>query len=660
MMAQPQCGIRSGSKRLKILLALALLFTFSCAAARPWPAQMQEAARAIRYAISLPAPQTQMVEISMLVPEVTGDALKVAMPVWRPGRYQVLDLAGGVRDIRAVDAATNEPLPIEKLEKSIWRVQVRDGVDSVRIDYRVYCNSLGDRTRHVDATHAFLSGAAVFMYVPERRSERLYITIDAPREWQVASGLEPVTPGPGHTLTAPNYDVLVDSPIEIGLHDRIDFDVGGRPHEIIIWGDGGDYDRDRLVEDFTKIVATQLAIWGGDLPYQRYVFIVHAGRGAGGGTEHLNSTVMQTSREALAGSAERSNEGYRRFLGLVSHEFFHTWNVKQLRPAGIHPYDYQRENYTDLLWFAEGTTSYYDDLTLARAGIIDERRYFDILAGMIDSDRRRPGSLVQSLAESSFDAWIKFNRSTPDDVNSTVSFYDKGALVSLALDMAIRARTENAASLDDVLRELYAAFPLEGSGFTSDDLVQTIEGLTESDFVDWFATFVDGAEPVDYEAALATIGLDLYFDADDEDSDDSPDGGPDDRGEEGPDSEDHEAQPDVTVPLRATIGINLSGKIVRSVLSSGPAYDAGIIAGDELIAIDDRRIESAADIDEVIEGLKLGDVVELSFFRHGVLHQIEIALGGEPAGEWKIRRVDEPTELQMTAYESWIGQKWPE
>jgi len=648
-----------------LIALLALGATVSCAASRFSPAPLQDDGDPIRYTISLPAPQTQMLDASMMVPNVTGDSLEIAMPVWRPGRYVVLDPAGTVREVRAFAGEGNE-LPIHKIEKSIWRVDTRGGTESttesIRIDYRIYANSLADRTRHVDDTHAFLSGAAVFMYVPERRAERILVKVDAPEGWEIASGLEMLLTAPD-TLVAANYDVLVDSPIEIGLHDRIEFFVEDKYHEIIIWGDPGTYDSGRLIEDFTKIIETQKSIWG-DLPYERYVFIIHAGRGASGGTEHLNSTVMQTSRAALEGSREKNDDAYRRFLGLVSHEFFHTWNVKQLRPAGIHPYDYQRENYTDLLWVAEGTTSYYDDLTLARADLIDEKRYFDVLAGMIDSDRRRPGSLVQSLADSSFDAWIKFNKSTPDDVNSTVSFYDKGALVSLALDMEIRARTENTIALDDVLRAMYEQFPLNGPGYTSADLIDTIESLTESEFDAWFAAHVDGSNPIDYESALLTVGLELYFDAEsDDEGDDEANDAPEDaesgdRRAEGPGE--NEVVEHQRIPLRATLGINLNGNVVRSVPSSGPAYAAGIVAGDELIAINTRRIQSADDLNNVLDDLDPGEVVKLSFFRHGVLHELQITLGSEPDGEWKIRRVKEPSDAQKSAYESWLWQTWPE
>ena len=309
-------------------------------------------AGSVSYEISLPAPQTQMVEMTLHVDEVDGATLDLALPTWRPGYYSIIDPAGSVREVRAFDDR-DRPLAIEKVRKSAWRITT-GGAETVRVAYRVYCNSLDDRTRHVDDTHAFLSGSSVFLYPPKRRDDPITVSITAPAHWRVATGLEPV-PGARRTFEAASYDVLVDSPFEIGVHDLLEFDVDGVPHEIAIWGDA-EYDAETLERDFATIVRAQTAVFG-MTPYERYVFLVHVAPGIGGGTEHLNSTIMQT-RPGTFDDEDR----YERFLGLVSHEMFHTWNVKQLRPAGLAPYDYDRENYTSLLWVAEGTTSYYDDL----------------------------------------------------------------------------------------------------------------------------------------------------------------------------------------------------------------------------------------------------------------------------------------------------------
>src|ERR1041385_2667007 len=411
----------------------------------------------IEYTVSLNAPQTQMVDVRMVIRKLTGRTLDVAMPVWRPGRYEVFNPAGGVRDVRA-ETVVGGPLPIGKTDKTTWHITT-GGAEEVTVTYRVYANSLGDRMRHVDDTHAFLSGAAVFFHVPDRLKDAVVVNIEAPSSWKIATGLECV-PGNPRKLVAPNYDVLVDSPLETGLHDLLEFEVNGKPHQIAIWG-GARYDPVRLKDDFAKIIKSQASLFG-DMPYRRYVFLIHVGPDASGGTEHLNSTIIQRPRASL-----EDPEAYKTFLGTVSHEFFHTWNVKQFRPAGMHPYDYMRENYTDLLWVAEGTTSYYADLTNARVGLKEPNEYLGNLSDAIHAMRNRPGTRVQSLAESSFDAWIKFSRSMPDDANFTVSFYDLGALASLHMDMELRRRTRNRVSLDDLMREMYRRFPLSGNGYTT-------------------------------------------------------------------------------------------------------------------------------------------------------------------------------------------------
>ncbi len=614
----------------------------------------------IVYTVSLPAPQTQMVDLSIRVPNVTSQTIDFALPVWRPGRYDVLDPAGTVREVRAT-SDSGRSLAIEKIDKSTWRVTTQ-GESTVRVDYRIYANSLGDRTRHVDDTHAFLSGSTVFLYVPDRVQDPIRVMIDAPPDWKIAGGLEHL-PGDDHTLIAPNYDVLVDSPIEIGLHDRLEFEVDGTPHEIVIWGHA-DYDAEELTRDFAKIVASQTSIFG-EMPYERYVFLIHVGAGMGGGTEHLTSTIMQTRRASL-----EDKKSYKRFLGLVSHEFFHAWNVKQLRPAGIQPYDYAKENYTKLLWVSEGTTSYYTGLTLARTELTKLKDYFKSLADSIGSLRNLPGAKIQSLEASSFDAWIKFNHSTPDSTNSTVSFYSKGSLISLMIDMELRARTDNDISLDDLMKTMYERYPLGGGGFTPDDLVNVASELSGSDFNPFFASYVSGTDDPDFEAALKTVGLELKFKPspkkEDDDDDDDDDNGEDDNGEDEGDeeqAEDEDADSPREPKMKAYLGMRLSsagGKTtVRNVLSDGPAYAGGVINGDEILAMNGRRLASG-DLDKRLKKMEPGDAITLYIMRRDELKIIELTLAGKPDGKWTLQRVKEPTDQQKATYESWLQQDWPE
>lgn len=624
----------------------------ACAAATP----------PVEYTVALHEPSTQMVEMAITVPLVHDDSLEFVLPVWRPGRYTILDPSSGVREVCASNPTTGAALPIEKIRKNAWRVQT-NGAATVRVDYRVYANSLGDRTRHVDDTHAFLSPSTVFLYVPQRRADPLVVHVEASAEWDIATGLE-TSANDARSVVAPNYDVLVDSPLEIGIHKRLNFDVDGTPHEIILWGDEDiDYDEAKMTKDLADIVRADRDIFG-DLPYQRYVFLTHVGRGGGGGTEHLNSTIMQTSRRSF-----ESDGGYGGFLGLVAHEFFHTWNVKQLRPAGIDPYDYERENYTPLLWVAEGTTSYYGPLTLVRIGTTQPADYLKDISRSIDSLRRKPGRLLKSPEQASFDAWIEYGRSTPDDVNSTVSFYTSGAMASLALDLTVRKRSGGNASLDDVMRTMYQRFPLSGGGYTRDDLQRTINEVSGSDFTDFFNRYIRGTEDFDFESVADVCGLEFVFVPSKHDEqtsradDDSTSRAREEAGSASDDTDasnstDADSDANAPIPLKAYLGLNLSGTRVSSLLSDGPAYASGLMVGDELAAVDGKRLVSQGDLDQRVEALKPEDAIRLSYFRRDELRELTITLAGTPDGQWTLRRVKEPTDEQKAQYADWLGQEW--
>ncbi len=595
----------------------------------------------VEYVVHLDRPQTQTLRVELILRDVERGVVELVMPTWRPGRYFIHDPSGTVRWFRATDGS-GEPLGWEKVRKNHWRVTT-GGAGEVRAEYELYANSINDRTRHVDETHAFLSGSSVFLFDPERRAESATVRIEAPDGWRVGTGLEPAGDDP-RVLLAPDYDILVDSPIEVGEQEVIGFDVLGVPHEIVIWGEWR-WEGDRLVEDFSKIVEEQAAIFGG-LPYERYVFLVHVGDGLGGGTEHYNSTIMQT-RPSSFESADR----YEGFLGLVSHEFFHTWNVKRLRPAGINPYDYDRENYTKLLWVAEGTTSYYDDLTLVRTGQIDVGEYLDRVGGSMSSLSRQVGRHAQSLEESSFDAWVKFTKRTPDYGNIGISFYQKGALVSLLLDLELRRRTGGEATLDDVMRSLFERFPLEGPGFTPEDLISVVEELSGSDFGAFFEGYVAGTAELDYADVLDMVGLELTF---------KPNADPwvpaieSDDDEEG----DDDAQGGDEYRERPALGLSLNGSgIVRSVREDGPAFGAGIIEGDELLAIDGERV-AGSDARGPLRDAEPGDEVTLLIARRGRVFERTVTLGAEPDGKWVLSKIDEPTGEQEEAFEAWLHQPW--
>ena len=581
------------------------------------PASRAAAAR-VEYEVSLERAHSQLVDIVATFPTDGAPTLDLRLPTWRPGRYEILDPSGTVVALAAADDA-GRALPVCKVDKATWRVET-NGCAEVRATYSVYANSLRDRTRHADDTHAFLSGSTVFLYSDGERGSALRVRVDAPDGWHVATGLAP-DPAIPEAWVAPGYDVLVDSPLEIGEHFLTGFDVDGTPHEIAIWGPV-EPDGEGLCRDFGAIVRAQRDIFegeGGALPYGRYVFLIHAQPGIGGGTEHMNSTIMQTRPASF-----ESESAYAGFLGLVSHEMFHTWNVKRLRPAGLVPYDYQHENYTDLLWVAEGTTTYYSGVTLVRAGLLDPDKYLAQLSGTISSELRRPGSAVQSLADSSFDAWVKFNKSTPNDVNTTVSFYSKGALVSLMLDMEIRRRTENAITLDHVLRDLYQKHPLAAGGFTTWDMLESLRRLSGAGFEDFFAAYVTGTEPLDLASALRVAGIDLR-------AKDPPKG--------------------------SYLGLSMAGKTVRGVRADGPAFSAGVQTDDVLDTVNAERFEGS--LDDLLKGMAPGTTLLLGLERRGEAREIEVTTVPPPIERWTLERVAEPTALQRSVQESWLGQPWP-
>ena len=572
--------------------------------------------RPIEYLVSLNEPQTQTFTVTMLLRNVASRTLEVALPVWRQGKYAVINPVSSIRGVSAT-TASNHPLEIHKIDKTTWQIQT-DGAPEVVIRYTVYANSLNDRTRHVDDTHAYLSGATVFLYVPSRRRDSVLVRLEAPAGWRVASGLDHA-PGEPRTLLASDYDTLIDSPIEIGDHELVTFDVDGKRHDVAVWG-GIPFDSERLENDFTKIIQAEAAIFGG-LPYDRYVFIVHVAQGIGGGTEHLNSTVIQMSAAVFENDVH-----YRNLLSLAAHEMFHTWNVKRLRPSALRNINLAGENYTDLLWFCEGTTSYYDELIVVRAGLQPEEAYLKSLAESIYQYRARPGALVQSVSESSFDAWVKFNNPNADEINATVSYYDSGALASLLLDFEIRRRTRNRASFDTLLRAMYEAFPASGPGYTSSDLVQMLNRLTDSEFDEFFDKYIYGATRYPFEVAFEVVGLQMI---------------------------------PIDPAPKAYSGLFLQeeGGVcrVRSVLSDGPAYIAGVNAGDEVVVLNGRRFK-AGEINAYIErALSPGDSVWLQLLRRNRLRRIEFRLGTKPNSRWELQKVAAPSPEQRAAYESWLG-----
>ncbi len=546
------------------------------------------------YRVDLSERHVQQVTIEARFTEVTGETLNFHLPVWRSGLYLVLDFVGTLSGLEVSDG-NGRALPFEQTAKSSWQVQrPNSGSGDVLVRYRLFADSLSDRTRHVDAEHAFLNPAAVFVYADDYRDEPITVTIDLPTDWRAASGMEQPAPG---RFVAPHYDRLVDSPIEAGGFDLVTFEAGGMTIDFLIEGTW-DGDEERLAHDIGAIVESTVSIFesaGRPLPTDRYLFMLNSGPGLGGGTEYYNSTVVHTDPRAFW-----DEERWQGFLGLMAHEFFHTWNVKRFRPADIDRYDYQNVNYTELLWVAEGLTSYYDQLIPVRAGLVSVDDYRQQLADSIGSVIDNPGYGQDTLAHASFEAWTKgYHRGAdraPDKPNRTISFYSQGGVLGLVLDLEIRRASNGQRSLDTVMSALYDDFPLGEGGFTYADFRDRLAAAGGNGLAEKLDTWVYGTEPMPVAEALASVGWLL-------------------------------AREDVSdAPVQVSLGATVSGNppTVRYARLDSAAWQAGVNAGDELLAIDGRRISGG--LNTLLRRYKPGDTIELTLFRDGLLETLHVTL----------------------------------
>jgi predicted metalloprotease with PDZ domain len=434
-------------------------------------------------------------------------------------------------------------------------------------------------------------------------------------KWKIATGL-PKVADQANTFRAANYDILYDSPFEVSDFKEVDFTVEGKPHRIVFSGDGN-YDMQKTAADVAKIVDEAYKIFG-EFGYDNYTFIVNL-RG-GGGLEHLNSTALQYDRFGF-----KPESRYKNFLALAAHEYFHNFNVKRIRPDALGPFDYENENYTRMLWVAEGGTEYYANLLLRRAGFLTDKEYLEEKAGAISALQRTPGRLETSLEDASFDAWIKYYRQDENSVNNQISYYDKGEIVNMLLDVTIRESSGGKKSLDDVMRYLWNEYFKKGRNYGPQDYQKAAELMAGRGLDDFFSKYVRGVAEIDYNAIFNPIGLELKSE--------EPDAG------------------------MAYIGANLvedNGRLtVRSVPAGSPAYDQGINAGDQIVAIDGYRA-SQARLQQYLADRKPGDKVRLSIFRTDRLRDIDLTLGNNTRQTFSFAPVASPTEQQRRLYREWM------
>lgn len=539
----------------------------------------------ITYRVDVDEPHAHQFRVTLELPQPAAEQ-RLSLPVWIPGSYMVREFGRHVSQLHARQGTCE--LPLEQLDKTTWRVRC-SGRAALTLSYRVYAFDTSVRTAFLDTQRGFFNGTSLFLRAEGREREPHCVRIGTlPKGWDVATAMPAAGKG---RYQAADYDELVDHPFELGRFWRGRFEAAGVPHEFVVAGALPSFDGDRLLADAQRICETQIAFWhgpragskaGGRAPFERYVFMLNAVEDAYGGLEHRASTALIFPRRDLPRRHQKAQtDGHVRLLGLISHEYFHTWNVKRLKPAEFAALDYTRENYTRLLWFFEGFTSYYDDLFLVRSGLIDEARYLKLVGTTLAGVLGTPGRQVQSVAQSSFDAWVKYYRADENTPNATVSYYTKGSLVALALDLTLRSLKRG--SLDELMRRLWSRSgggPVDEAGILSE-----LEALGGRQTALALRQWVHGTDDLPLAPLLQRMGVALR----------------------------EEAAPG----LAAELGLKLSegpvsGVQVKSVLRGSAAERAGVSPGDELLAVNGWRVRR---LDDAQAWLAPGEPFELLLVR---------------------------------------------
>jgi predicted metalloprotease with PDZ domain len=581
----------------------------------------------ILHRVSIPDPKSHLVHVESVVSAADArlpEVFVLFMAVWTPGSYLVREYS---RNIEAL--VVDLPARATKVRKNAWRVEVRDATRAV-VRYRVYANELTVRTSHVDESHAFLVGASVFLCVEGHTGLGARVEIEAPAEWRAATSL-PAQPAEGiglHGFDAPDFDTLVDAPIELGTHREERFEVLGTPHRYAIWPAEaiGDADARRLVDDTRKIVEEEAKLFGGSLPYRTYNLLLHLSARGRGGLEHRDSAALIAPLTSFA-----TREAYLDLLSLIAHECFHVWNIKRIRPAGLFPYLYEEECYTRLLWWFEGGTSYYDWRVLTLSNLCSVEEYLDHLGSEIAHLEQTPGRLVHPLEDASFDAWIKLYRPDENSLNSTVSYYRKGEVVCALLDLELRARTAGRATLDQVLAHLWREYGAPERPVPESAMQKIFEDVASVPLGDLFDAWIRSPAEIDFAPILARVGLTV----------------------ERPQRADGPS-----CSLGARLRSDGSRTVVASVLRNSAASRAGIDAGDEILGVGGARVDGA-NIETALRGRASGDIVDIVLARDARLITKRAVLDPPRNDRVKLTARSDADPAAKAAFTSWLGRSHP-
>ncbi|SFG22668.1 Predicted metalloprotease, contains C-terminal PDZ domain [Duganella sp. CF458] len=569
----------------------------------------------ISYSIAAQDPATHMFQVTMTIEAPAPEGQVLVLPAWIPGSYMIREFSRNIVQIRA--EASGQAIGLSKLDKHSWQAAPCKG--KLTVHYEVYAWDLSVRAAHLDQTHGFFNGTSVFLRAVGQEDEPHVVDIQRPgheaaAKWRVATALKELKAkryGFG-TYIAQDYDELIDSPVEMGSFDMASFKALGVQHDVVFTGRVPNLDLARVCADLKQICETQIAFFEPrtkKAPMDRYVFMTMVVGDGYGGLEHRASTALFCSRADLPTTAQKGkepSEGYMKFLGLCSHEYFHTWNVKRIKPAVFAPYDYQVENYTPLLWLFEGFTSYYDDLMLVRAGLLSEEGYFKMLGKTVGAVLRGSGRTKQSVADSSFDAWGKYYRQDENSPNAVVSYYAKGSLIGLGLDLTIRAKTNGKRSLDDIMRALWQKFGRDfyngkPRGVTPEEVEALFDSVAGFKLKTFFDKYIRGTDDVPLAKLLPQFGV-------------------------GYKDERKASKPSLDV----NIGRDGADCKLSAVHDGGAAQNAGLSANDLLVAIDGLRVSgNPSNLDGLLSRYKVGETVRVHAFRRDELMTFDVVLQGD-------------------------------
>ncbi len=598
----------------------------------------------IAYKVSISDAAAHLIDVELQIdtPDPGGQVLR--LPNWIPGSYMIRDFSRNIVQIAAL--SQSGPVALVKLDKSTW--QAPAGLTQLTIHYRVYAWDLSVRSAHVDRTHAFFNGTSVFLAVAGQEEDTHEVQFDRPAHdteetFELATSLPSANvdaAGFGRYV-AGSYDELIDHPVEQGAFRRLCFDAAGVPHEVILTG-ACHFDEQRVIDDLTRICEYEIEFFGRPAPMDRYLFMVMVVDAGYGGLEHRSSTALMITRENLpVVGDDKVSDAYLNFLGLCSHEYFHTWNVKRIKPARFIPFDLRAESYTQLLWFFEGMTSYYDDLILVRSGLIDHKQYLSVLAKTLTRVQRGAGRLTQTVTESSFDAWHKFYKQDENAPNAIVSYYAKGALVALCLDALLRDSSDNAKTLDTLMKLMWSRWQETGRGLEEDEPQQLAATLVDSDLSQFFDLALYSTQELPLEKSLSSLGVSLQWRS----RTSSVDAG---GVVEGSDAEGGQSAR-VTPWLGATVADAPGGVRVAQVMSGGPAEKAGLAGGDLLIAMNKLSV-SMNDVEKHLARHADMAEIDVHFFRLGQLHQGVLPVEPPPQDTADLEIADQ------ALLKAWLGE----